>query len=55
MLLQVHDELVLEVPRRELDTVVPLAKTSMTEAYPLRVPIVVDARVGTNWRDMEET
>jgi DNA polymerase-1 len=55
MLLQVHDELVLEVPRGELDMVVPLAKQSMTEAYPLRVPLVVDARVGPNWRDLEET
>ncbi|MCY3782740.1 MAG: DNA polymerase I [Chloroflexi bacterium] len=54
MLLQVHDELVLEVPRDELDAVVPLATASMTQAYPLRVPVVVDARVGANWRDMEE-
>ena len=53
MLLQVHDELVLEVPRDELDAVVPLATASMTQAYPLRVPVVVDARVGANWRDME--
>ncbi len=54
MLLQVHDELVLEVPRDELDAVVPLATESMIQAYPLRVPVVVDARVGANWRDMEE-
>lgn len=54
MLLQVHDELVLEVPRDELGAVVPLATASMTQAYPLRVPVVVDARVGANWRDMEE-
>ncbi|MCY3912270.1 MAG: DNA polymerase I [Chloroflexi bacterium] len=54
MLLQVHDELVLEVPRDELDDVVRLATESMTQAYPLRVPVVVDARVGANWRDMEE-
>ena len=54
MLLQVHDELVLEVPQGELDAVVPLATASMTQAYPLRVPLVVDARVGADWRDMEE-
>ena len=54
MLLQVHDELVLEAPRDELDAVIPLATESMTQAYPLRVPVVVDARVGANWRDMEE-
>ncbi len=54
MLLQVHDELVLEVPRDELDAAIPLATASMTQAYPLRVPVVVDARVGANWRDMEE-
>ena len=54
MLLQVHDELVLEVPQDELDAVVPLATASMTQAYQLRVPLVVDARVGADWRDMEE-
>ena len=55
MLLQVHDELVIEVPRAEVDQVVVLAKQRMREAVRLRVPLVVDAKLGPNWRDMEET
>ena len=55
ILLQVHDELVIEVPRAEVDRVVALAKQRMREAVRLRVPLVVDAKLGPNWRDMEET
>ncbi len=55
ILLQVHDELLFEVPREELDMFVPLAKTQMRDAVPLRVPVDVDAKVGANWRDMTET
>ncbi|MBM4437313.1 MAG: DNA polymerase I [Actinobacteria bacterium] len=54
MLLQVHDELVFEAPRRELDTLAPLAKDLMSSAVKLRVPVVTEAKVGTNWRDMSE-
>lgn len=54
ILLQVHDELVLEVPHGELEAVLPLSKASMAETYPLRVPLVVDARVGADWRDMRK-
>ncbi len=55
ILLQVHDELVIEVPRVEVDQVVPLAKQCMRDAVRLHVPLVVDAKLGPNWRDMEET
>lgn len=54
ILLQVHDELVLEVPHGELEAVLTLSKASMAETYPLRVPLVVDARVGADWRDMRK-
>ncbi len=53
MLLQVHDELVLEVPQTELDDVVPLVRETMRGAFELDVPIKVDVKVGPNWCDME--
>jgi DNA polymerase-1 len=53
MLLQVHDELVLEVPKDELDTVAPLVVETMENAYQLDAPLVVDAKVGQNWLEME--
>ncbi len=49
MLLQVHDELVFEVPEQELDKVVPLIKTEMEGVYPLKVPLKVDINKGMNW------
>ncbi|MCL4541226.1 MAG: DNA polymerase, partial [Chloroflexi bacterium] len=54
MLLQVHDELVFEVPRSELDVAAPMIKKGMEEAYTLRVPIKVEIKVGPNWADMED-
>lgn len=53
MLLQVHDELLLEVPEDELDEVVPLVRETMRDAFELNVPIKVDVKVGPNWRDLE--
>ena len=49
MLLQVHDELVFEVPEEELDTVIPIIKAEMEGVYPLRVPLKVDVSKGRNW------
>jgi len=50
MLLQVHDELVFEVPKDELDEVSPMIEEGMKNAIPdLNVPIVVDVGVGANW------
>jgi len=50
MLLQVHDELVFEVPKAELDTVTPLIEEGMKNAIPnLKVPVVVDVGIGSNW------
>ena len=53
MLLQVHDELVLEVPHNELSTVAPLVIDTMEGAYQLDAPLKVDAKVGPNWLEME--
>jgi len=49
MLLQVHDELVFEVPEPELDEVQQLVKDEMEHAATLSVPLVVDLGVGDNW------
>jgi DNA polymerase-1 len=49
MLLQVHDELVLEVPGPELETVIGVVKEEMEGAAELSVPLVVDVGTGTNW------
>ncbi len=49
MVLQVHDELVFEVPRQEVDSVAPIIKKEMEEAMPLSVPVIVELKVGSNW------
>ena len=49
MLLQVHDELVFEVPQSELEPVQELVKHEMENAAQLSVPLVVDLGVGDNW------
>jgi DNA polymerase-1 len=52
MLLQVHDELLLEVPRDELATVAPLVRQTMETAMPLDVPLDVDLKTGDDWESM---
>jgi DNA polymerase I len=54
MLLQVHDELVLEVPEKELKKTARLVQEVMAEAYPLSIPLSTEARYGKNWGDMQE-
>jgi DNA polymerase-1 len=51
MLLQVHDELVFEVPTREVETMRELVRTCMETVVKLEVPLVVDIGVGPNWLD----
>jgi DNA polymerase-1 len=51
MILQVHDELVFEVPRGEEETATDLVKRHMEGAAQLRVPLVVSIGVGMNWVD----
>ncbi len=53
MILQVHDEPVLEVPDDELPRVVPLVVEVMESAFTLEVPLVAEASVGVNWAEME--
>jgi len=49
MLLQVHDELVFDVYKEELDTIKTLIKSEMENAYPMDVPLNVELGVGENW------
>ncbi len=53
MVLQVHDELIFEVPPDELDRVVPLIRDGMENAVALEVPLVVEMKKGPNWYDLE--
>jgi DNA polymerase-1 len=53
LLLQVHDELVLEVPEAELAEVAALVVETMEGAYELEARLKVDAKVGANWLEME--
>src|SRR6185312_5646243 len=52
LLLSVHDELLLEVPRDEVDAVAALVRETMEGALPLEVPLVVDVKVGDDWESM---
>jgi DNA polymerase-1 len=52
LLLSVHDELLLEVPRDEVDRLAPVVRETMEEALPLSVPLVVDIKVGDDWESM---
>ena len=52
LLLQVHDELVLEVPEADLPGVARLVGEGMAGAYQLCVPLRVEVKAGPNWRDM---
>jgi DNA polymerase-1 len=51
LLLQVHDELVVEIAPAERDTVEKLVRREMGSAYPLRVPLDVSVGVGRTWQD----
>ncbi|NLW91723.1 MAG: DNA polymerase I [Syntrophomonadaceae bacterium] len=54
LLLQVHDDVVLELPREELDMVAELVRQCMENAYDLKVPLVASLKVGDDWYDMRE-
>jgi DNA polymerase-1 len=53
MVLQVHDELVLEAPDAELEEVKPLVVAIMSEAFKLDVPLKVEASTGNNWLELK--
>jgi DNA polymerase-1 len=51
LLMQVHDELLVEAPEQEVDTVTEILRREMESAVSLDVPLVVDVGVGNNWMD----
>ena len=53
MTLQVHDELVFEVPEKEVDTMQSLVREQMEKVHALAVPLLVEMGVGPNWRDLD--
>jgi DNA polymerase-1 len=53
LILQVHDELVLETPDDELPRLVPLVRAVMEGAYQLSVPLRAEVNIGANWAEME--
>ena len=52
MILQVHDELLFECPREEVEVLAPEVKRIMESAMVLQVPLAVEAKVGANWDEM---
>ena len=53
LLLQIHDELIFEVPDSETDQIKQFVKAEMEGAFPLRVPIIVDYKMGKSWGTTE--
>ena len=54
MLLQVHDELVLEAPLEEVPQLRSLVVETMSGAFPLDVPLKVDTSTGQNWLELKD-
>ncbi len=53
MLLQVHDELIFEIPQAKLEHAAKIIKHKMEHAFELKVPLLAEAKAGKNWYDME--
>jgi DNA polymerase-1 len=53
MTLQVHDELVFEVPEKEVEEMQSLVREQMEQVHELAVPLLVEMEVGPNWRDLD--
>jgi DNA polymerase-1 len=54
LILQVHDELVLEAPQAEVPQAALLLRKAMEQCFQLRVPLVATVAAGANWRDLED-
>jgi len=51
MVLQIHDELIFELPEFEIITLEPLIKNAMEHVLKLKVPLIVDIAIGKNWKE----
>jgi DNA polymerase-1 len=49
LIMQIHDELVLEIPEEEIEEVKRIVQYEMENALPLKVPVVIDIGIGKNW------
>jgi DNA polymerase I len=54
LVLQVHDELLVEAPDAEVSTVKEILRAEMCRAYPLDPPLAVDVGAGDNWREAKD-
>lgn len=54
LILQVHDELIVEAPKEEAERVVKILTEEMVSAYSLSVPLIADAAVGENWYEAKK-
>jgi DNA polymerase I len=54
MLLQVHDELLFEIPEEDIARLTPKIKQGMEKCVELKVPLSVDVKTGENWQEMEK-
>ena len=53
MLLQVHDEIILEVPNKDIKKVAKFIKKTMENVYKLSVPLIADIEIGNNWNNLK--
>lgn len=51
MILQIHDELIFEIPDEEIDLFIPLVKDAMQNVFQLKIPLIVDITIGKNWKE----
>jgi DNA polymerase-1 len=54
VILQVHDELVFEAPENEVEIVTPIIRAEMQNVVQLKIPLIVDVKIGNNWGEMEK-
>lgn len=52
MILQVHDELVLECPENEVDSTRVVVQKAMESAYSISIPLTTEAKWGSNWDEL---
>jgi DNA polymerase-1 len=52
ILLQIHDEIILEVKTEEAESVAKKVKELMENVYPLSVPLIADVKIGDNWGEI---
>jgi DNA polymerase-1 len=51
MIMQVHDELIFETPKKNSEEVLSIIKNMMEKAVELDIPLIVEAAIGTNWNE----